>query len=644
MKKKQNHDILLFSVLLAASLLTTLLTTILTARNAYDSTDILLDEVRSRMEASAVAASTLVSYERLAEIQTKEDAFDEEGEALRSELIDFAQDLDLLFIYYLKILPDGSAEFVIDSDTNPETVTYPGVPFVSVDASIAASKDQITSTSLSEVDSFNYELYKDYFLLTDEISKYSFISAYAPIHAPDGSVAYLAGVDGLRYNFYAAEKNVNTLTGMHVLFLLASVAFWIICMLLFKRRAELSEEASRAKSSFLSSMSHEIRTPLNAIIGMTTIGETSEEIERKNYAFGKIKQASIHLLGVINEILDMSKIEANKMELAPVSFSFEAMLQKTVDISQFRADEKEQTLHVSFDDSIPSTLFGDDQRIAQVITNLLSNAVKFTPQSGEIWLTAGYCGHSGDGHTIRISVRDNGIGISEEQQKRLFTSFEQAEKSTSRQYGGTGLGLAISRQIIRLMNGKLWVESEVGKGATFTFEICLPEDHDSTKPLLDQSADIVHIAEHDPNESDDNYTDLFCGRRILLAEDVEINREIVQTLLEPTGAQIDVAVNGAEALRMFSENPESYDLILMDVQMPEMDGHEATRRIRALSNPRAALVPIIAMTANVFKEDIEKCLEAGMNAHIGKPVDFNETIKVINLHLKHRSSAAEGGR
>jgi CheY-like chemotaxis protein len=618
---------------LAASLLTTLMTTILTARNAYDSTDRLLDEVRRRMEASAVAASTLVSYERLASIQTKEDAFDEEGEALRSELIDFAQELDLLFVYYLKILPDGSVEFVIDNDTNPETVTYPGVPFVSVDASLAAAKDQITSTTLSEVARFDYELYSDYFRLTDEISEISFISAYAPIHAPDGSVAYLAGVDGLRYNFYAAEKNVNTLTGMHVIFLLASVTFWIICMLLFRHRAQLSEEASRAKSNFLSSMSHEIRTPLTAIIGMITIGETSEEIERKNYAFGKIKQASTHLLGVINDILDMSKIEANKMELTLVSFNFETMLQKTVDIAQFRADEKRQTLHDSFDDRIPSTLCGDDQRIAQVITNLLSNAVKFTPPGGEIWLTASYRAQSEVGHTIRVTVRDNGIGISEEQQKLIFTAFTQAQSSTSRQYGGTGLGLAISRQIIGLMNGKLWVESEVGKGAAFTFEVCLPEGHSSEKPPLDQSGGLDHIAEQGSMESGDNYTGLFSGRRILLAEDVDINREIVQTLLEPTGAQIDAAVNGAEALRLFRENPESYDLILMDVQMPEMDGYEATRRIRAIENPYAANVPIIAMTANVFKEDVEKCLEAGMNAHIGKPIDLAETINVMRKYM-----------
>jgi signal transduction histidine kinase len=640
MKKKQNHDILLFIVLLAASLLTTLMATILTARTAYASTDLLLDEVRRRMEASAVAAATLVPYERLTEIATKNDAFSSEGEALRAELIAFAQELDLLFVYYLKILPDGSVEFVIDNDTNPETVTYPGVPFVSVDASLAAAKDQITSTTLSEVDSFNYELYSDYFQLTDEISEVSFISAYAPIHAPDGSVAYLAGVDGLRYNFYAVEKNVNTLTGLHVIFLLASCAFWIICMLLFRRRANLSEEASQAKSSFLSTMSHEIRTPLTAIIGMTTIGETSEEIERKNYAFGKIKQASTHLLGVINDILDMSKIEANKMELASVSFNFKTMLCKTVDIARFRIDEKDQALHVSIDDRIPSVLCGDDQRIAQVITNLLSNAVKFTPQSGEIWLTANYCGQSEVGHTIRVSVRDNGIGISEEEQNRIFTSFMQAESSTSRHYGGTGLGLAISRKIIGMMNGKLWVESAVGQGATFTFEVCLHEDQDSAKPLLDQNADLVPLAEHDRIESDDNYSDLFTGRRILLAEDVEINREIVQALLEPTGAHIDAAANGAEALRLFSENPESYDLILMDVQMPEMDGYEATRRIRALENPHAADVPIIAMTANVFREDIEKCLGAGMNAHIGKPMDFAETINVMRKYILPQKNAS----
>jgi CheY-like chemotaxis protein len=235
-------------------------------------------------------------------------------------------------------------------------------------------------------------------------------------------------------------------------------------------------------------------------------------------------------------------------------------------------------------------------------------------------------------------VRDNGIGINEEQQKRLFASFEQADSSTSRQYGGTGLGLAISRRIIGLMKGKLWVESEVGRGAAFSFEVCLPEGHGMEKSLLDQSTDGIHIAEQGPMENGDNYTGLFTGRRILLAEDVEINREIVQALLEPTGAQIDAAENGAEALRLFSDNPEAYDLILMDVQMPEMDGFEATRRIRAIENPKASAVPIIAMTANVFKEDVEKCLEAGMNAHIGKPMDFAETINVMRNYMLPQKS------
>jgi CheY-like chemotaxis protein len=326
----------------------------------------------------------------------------------------------------------------------------------------------------------------------------------------------------------------------------------------------------------------------------------------------------------------MSKIEANKMELAPVSFNFETMLRKTVDMTQFRAEEKSLMLHVSFDDSIPTTLQGDDQRIAQVITNLLSNAVKFTPQYGEVWLTADSCGQSEAGHIIRVSVRDTGIGISEEQQKHLFAAFEQAESSTSRHYGGTGLGLAISKRIIEMMNGKLWVESAIGKGATFTFEVCLPAGQESENPPLNQS---IHTESQDSTENGDGYVGLFAGKRVLLAEDIEINREIVQALLEPTGAFIDPAANGAEALRLFSENPEAYDLILMDVQMPEMDGYEATRRIRALENPQAATVPIIAMTANVFREDIEKCLEAGMNAHIGKPMDFAETIQVMREFL-----------
>jgi signal transduction histidine kinase/DNA-binding response OmpR family regulator len=751
MKKRQNRDINLFIVLLAASLLITLLATILTARSASSSTDVLIDEVRGRLEASAVAASKLVSYERLAEIKTKEDAFSEEGEALRAQLIDFAHDVNLLFVYYIKLLPDGGEEFVIDNDTNPETVTYPGVERVPVPATIEAAKGFITSNTPEEVDSLDFEAYTDYFQLTDEINDISFLSAYAPIYAPDGSVAYLAGVDGLRYNLSSVEDSVNTLTGVHVISLVASGVFWVVCMVLFRRRAKQSEEASRAKSSFLSSMSHEIRTPLNVIIGMTTIGKTTEDGERKNYAFTKIEDASHHLMGVINDVLDMAKIEANKMELAPVDFNLEKTLQRVADVMGFRIDEKGQAFTVYIDQSIPKLVHGDDLRLSQVITNLLSNAVKFTPEGGSIHMEARLDGEEDGEYILYFSVTDTGIGLSDEQKSRLFQAFEQAEISTSRRYGGTGLGLAISKRIIEMMGGQIWVESEEGQGAKFAFTVRMGRalasygDRksmdwssirvlavDDEKSVRDYFLEIArangfvcdvaasgedalamlaagntydvcfvdwrmpgmdgitlsrHIRDQSRGEcvmimisgsdwremeadaravgveryiakplfpssiidalsayfgercragaesADFADTDRYDGVSIMLAEDMEINREIVMALLEPTGLSIDCAANGEEAVAMFKANPDKYSLIFMDVQMPVMDGLAAATQIRSLDCAGAKSIPIIAMTANVFKEDIDKCLEAGMNGHIGKPLDFDAVLDILRRYL-----------
>ncbi|MDR2517532.1 MAG: response regulator [Spirochaetaceae bacterium] len=538
---------------------------------------------------------------------------------------------------------------------------------------------------------------------------------------------------------------------------------------------EAALQAARAKSAFLANMSHEIRTPMNAIIGMTAIAKSSAGVERKNSCLDKIEDASNHLLGVINDVLDMSKIEAGKLELAFVSFNFEKMLQRVVNVINFRVDEKKQDLSVSIDRQIPSDIIGDDQRLAQVITNLLSNAVKFTPAEGAIRLDARLVREENTIATIQIEVSDTGIGISKEQQARLFNSFSQADSDTSRKYGGTGLGLAISKRIVEMMGGRIWIESEPGKGSTFAFTIQVPRDSasasrvsgegiawsslrvlcvDDDPRILDIfsgvagdtgfSCDTVTSGEaalaaleaHGPydiyfvdwkmpgmngietsrrireycrekafprpaivivsagdwnsieteareagvdkflskplfpsaltdmiirslgtedlpsGEGGPWKTDNFTGRRILLAEDVEINREIVVALLEPTGIVIDCAENGAEAVRLFAGNPAAYDMIFMDVQMPEMDGYEATRRIRALegsfapaasaAEPAAAgefrrdpsaPIPVIAMTANVFREDIEKCIAAGMNSHLGKPLDFDEVLEKLRRYL-----------
>jgi signal transduction histidine kinase len=399
--------------------------------------------------------------------------------------------------------------------------------------------------------------------------------------------------------------------------------------LIEKERVSALEEAvraSKAKGDFLSNMSHEMRTPMNAIIGMTTIGKNAETIERKDYAFKKISDASTHLLGVINDILDMSKIEADKLELYNSDFDFEATVRRVVDVINFRVEERKQKFEVVIDDAVPSILYGDDQRLAQVITNLLSNAVKFTPEGGDIALRSHLLKDSDGSVCIQVEVSDTGIGITDEQKARLFNPFEQAENGTQRKFGGTGLGLVISERIVKMMGGKIWIESVPGQGSTFFFTI-------ETKHGKLDSEQLESAEPSIEKEMDD-----FSGYRVLLAEDIAVNQEIVLALLEPTGLEITCVENGALALTAFSEAPDDFDVIFMDMQMPEMDGYEATRRIRALDFEKAKQIPIIAMTANVFKEDIEKSLAAGMNDHLGKPIDLSSVLAKLRFYLPEPSN------
>jgi len=517
---------------------------------------------------------------------------------------------------------------------------------------------------------------------------------------------------------------------------------------------ENAKAASRAKSSFLQNMSHEIRTPMNAIIGMTMIGKSAASMEKKDYALNKIEGASNHLLGIISDILEMSKIEAGKMELSVMVFNLEKLLQNVINIINFRTDEKRQKFTVHIDKNIPHFLVGDDLRLSQVITNLLSNATKFTPEEETVHLGAHLEGVENGLYTIRFVVKDTGIGISREQQMRLFKPFEQAERGITRRYGGTGLGLVISKYIIELMGGRIWIDSDLGKGTDISFVVQTRRGGENVDYLadIDRSASRLLLVDND-TEQQANFADImeqlqlncdvasdgqearrlvketgpydivfisckmpdvsgtelareikktapnsavvfmvsiiewnemekdakaanvddflsrpllastvaecvgkylrqtgssaeeqeggsefgedtFPGRRILLAEDMEINREIVHAMLETTGIEIDNAINGRKAVELFSENPDRYDMIFMDLQMPEINGLEATKQIRALDFPRAKSVPIIAMTANVFKEDIETCMDVGMNAHLGKPVAMSDIMEIMRQYLR----------
>ena len=515
-----------------------------------------------------------------------------------------------------------------------------------------------------------------------------------------------------------------------------------------------AEESSRAKSNFLANMSHEIRTPMNAIIGMTEIAKNSNEMERVQYCLDKIEDASGHLLGVINDILDMSKIGAGKFELVESCFDLEDMLQGVASVITFRVDEKQQHFSIKVDKNVPTSIVADRQRLTQVITNLLSNAVKFTPERGKIGLMIHKAEEEGEYCSLHFEVADNGIGITSEQQAKLFRPFEQADGSISRRFGGTGLGLAISKDIVEMMGGRVWLESEPQAGSNFHFTVKVkrgnkkksnrfstsvdwenirilvvddePEVREYFEDILSSSGafcqsapdavealrlldsgerfDVIFVDWRMPGMSgielaqkiraqygehpmvvmisafswneiegearaagitrfiskplfsstivdcinecvgtisvEDKAlrdhgedTRIFDGKCILVAEDVDINLEILRVLLSNTGITIDSAENGRIACDMFRNDPERYDAILMDIHMPEMDGYQATEEIRAMDLPLAREVPIIAMTANVFQEDIERCLAAGMNDHVGKPMDIGKLMAKLKHYL-----------
>ena len=386
----------------------------------------------------------------------------------------------------------------------------------------------------------------------------------------------------------------------------------------------METESDMAKNNFLARMSHEMRTPLNVIIGMSTIAQTMGDPGKITGCLAKINEASLHLLGMINSILDMAKIETGNFALSNAESNLSQSLQKATDSIKFTLDAKKQNLILDYDPDLPETILTDEQRLIQVLENLLSNAVKFTPPEGTITLSVKKIAEDEKNCTLKIEVTDTGIGILKEEMEKAFALFEQIDGGFARRQEGAGMGLYISAKIVQLMGGKIRVNSIPTKGSSFSFEITV-EKRTPSFTLKTSSSTCEE--------------EKFCGKTIILAEDVEINREIVLSVFEGTALAIDCAENGLEALEKYKADPAKYNLILMDIHMPEMDGYEATRQIRAfeeeLENPHKR-VPIVAMTANVFKEDVEKCLEAGMSSHLGKPVDFAALMEKMETYMGAR--------
>jgi signal transduction histidine kinase/DNA-binding response OmpR family regulator len=523
-------------------------------------------------------------------------------------------------------------------------------------------------------------------------------------------------------------------------------------------RAEMTEKliqareealaGTRAKGEFLSRMSHEIRTPMNAIIGMAAIAAKTSDLERIRQCLRKIDDASRQLLSIINDVLDMSKIESGKFDISVHEFNFDKMMEHVVNVVQVKLNEKQQDFRLVCERLFTRRILSDELRLSQVLINLLTNAIKFTPERGQITMRVRADSTEGD-PVLRIEVEDNGVGIAPEQQNRLFNSFEQADGSITRKFGGTGLGLAICKKIINLMGGDITVESEAGRGSRFMFNVRIrwggPVEY-APKPV---SADLRLLVVDDSDEALDYFCSMLnsfsmscdtasggqsalslarkrrtpydivfldwnmpgmngletarafraagwkseivvisvndrsditeemekAGIRhflpkpvlpsmlydkivqisgaevsarkeqaasetrdwsafsVLVVEDIPVNREIITALLDDTGVKIEYAENGLEAVQFFAQGGQ-VDLTLMDVQMPVMDGLEAARRIRGLPLACVRDMPIIAMTANAFKEDVEKCLKAGMDGHIAKPVEVDMLMRALALYLE----------
>lgn len=574
--------------------------------------DIIQNHIESRLLTETRVVESLVTDEELKDYIKPETMNQEAYNNLKKELNSYADRIDLNSIYFFQLV-NGQIQYIIDSN-------------------LGANEERVLDNALILT---VYQKRQSVFSLIGEYQEglEGILSSYTPVFDNYGNIIAVIGIDISDAEIVEREREAKRLGYISVFFtlVLGFTSFAVISS--YRKKANESSQASVAKGQFLSKMSHEMRTPMNAIIGLCRMAQKASNMAEKDECINNISNSSNYLLGLINDILDVSKIEANKMTLNNETASIQLIMRdmEIMLVSQVR--KKAQTFKIEIANDIPEYLYFDKTRLTQILINLIANALKFTPEKGEIEVRAALISRTEKACHLEFMVKDTGIGIDPEVLPNLFKPFEQADSSITRKFGGTGLGLAITKYFVEMMGGTISVQSTPTVGSTFKFDVWLELANAASIPesLETKAIPGVNLAGlSEIKEIPEAEQKLDCsGMIFLVAEDNNINQIIAKDVLEGFGATIEFAEDGAVAVQKFTENPERYKIIFMDIQMPIMDGVEATKKIRASAAANAKTIPIIAMTAEVFQEDINKVFAAGMNEHLGKPLDLKRMQSVI---------------
>ncbi len=570
-------------------------------------TGILQTSLIQRLTTECISVRNLTGIEQLNEFVSPKDMEKAEYKKITESLTQYAKEHELQYVYFMRT-QNGKLQYILDSDPNIKT-------HYGLDKTETIEDDSPLAETFFEGKISHH---------THAHSKNgkSVFSVYAPIFDKNGKVIAAAGVDMPDAGLIRKVSNIQTLILVSSFMILFFAGSGLLLVIIFSKKAKTCNEANQAKSRFLSRMSHEIRTPMNAITGFCRMAKKTKDIKKKNEYLSDIDNASDYLLKIINDILDLSKIESGKMKLSNEKTDLHEIMEELDKMFMSPVKNKKLEFSIDISDEIPKYVYCDKMRLTQILTNLISNALKFTPEKGKIFVSVSVLEKTATTCNLEFAVQDTGTGIKEEDKARIFHAFEQDNGGMTRKYAGTGLGLSISKYLVETMKGEISVISKVNEGSTFKFNIMLKIVPKEDEPAGNETA-----------KTAEETVDLK-GRTFLVIEDNEINQIIMQNILEELGACVEFANDGREGIDKFKENHDKYDLIFMDLQMPVMDGLTATKKIRECSAENAKTVPIIAITAEVFRENIESALNAGMNAHIGKPFGIKELIHTIKQNLK----------